>query len=124
MTTERDMTSPEELQDLKQEIRALRNEVKRLNDHRFIKVQNSTRRMLTFQLLRGLALGLGTVIGASVLVSVLAFFLAQINFIPIVGEWAQDFAQQIEAEVAANRGETGSVDGTAAPDGSIEPDGN
>ncbi|MDU8943823.1 DUF5665 domain-containing protein [Ovoidimarina sediminis] len=109
---------------LRDEIRGLRAEVKRLNDHRFIKVQNSTRRMLTFMLLRGLALGLGTVIGASVLVSVLAFVLAQINFIPIVGEWAQDFARQIEAELAANRGEPPPVEGEANPDGSIAPKGD
>lgn len=88
---------------LEAEIRALRQEVQRLNEHRFIQVQNSTRRMLTMSLMRGLALGLGTVIGASVLVSVLAYLLAQIDFIPIIGEWATDFANQIEAEVQGNQ---------------------
>ena len=90
-------------QALMEEIRALRQEVARLNNHRFIRVQNSMPRLLGFQLMRGLALGLGTVIGASALVSVLAFFLAQIDFLPIIGEWATDFARQIEAEVEANR---------------------
>ncbi len=89
-----------EIEALRREISGLRKEVQRLNDHRFVQVQNSTRRMLTLQLMRGLALGLGTVIGASVLVSLLAFFLSQIDFIPIIGEWAKDFAQQIEAEMA------------------------
>ena len=84
--------SQSDFAELRDEIRSLRAEVQRLNDHNFIKVQNSTRRMLTFMLMRGLALGLGTVIGASVLVSILAFVRAQIDFIPIIGEWAQNFA--------------------------------
>ena len=109
--------------ELRDEIRSLRAEVQRLNDHRFIKVQNSTRRMLTFMLMRGLALGLGTVIGASVLVSILAFVLAQIDFIPIIGEWAQNFAAEIQAELDAKRGLPATVDGTANPDGSIAPEG-
>lgn len=90
-------------EDLTAEIRALRKEVAKLNEHRFIKVQNSTPRLLWFQLLRGLALGLGTVIGASALVSLVAFALAQIDFIPIVGEWAADLARQIEAEVTSDQ---------------------
>ena len=84
---------------LETEIRALREEVQRLNAHRFIQVQNSTRKMLAMSLMRGLAMGLGTVIGASVLVSLLAYLLAQIDFIPIIGDWATDFATQIEAEL-------------------------
>jgi hypothetical protein len=55
--------------------------------------------MLAFQFVRGLALGLGTVVGASVLVSVLAFALAQIDFVPIVGEWAAIFAEEIGREI-------------------------
>lgn len=101
--------------ELASELRALRKEVRRLNDHRFIRVQNSVPRMLGFMLLRGLALGLGTVIGASVLVSILIFFLSQIDFIPIIGDWASDFAEQIAAEVGQD------VPAEANEDGSIEP---
>jgi len=97
------MTQAPDQPDLTEEIRALRREVARLNDHRFIRVQNSVPRLLMFQLMRGLALGLGTVIGASVLVSVLAYALAQIDFLPIIGDWAADLARQIEAEVTANQ---------------------
>lgn len=105
---------------LEEEIRQLRKELQTLNNHRFIRVQNSSRRMLTFQLMRGLALGLGTVIGASVLVSILAYVLAQIDFIPIIGEWAKDFASQIEAEMGTRQTP---VEAEANPDGSIAPEG-
>ena len=111
---------------LEAEIRALRRELATLNRHRFIRVQNSLPRLVLFQFLRGLALGLGTVVGASVLVSVIAFFLAQIDFIPIVGDWAGEIARQIEDELGGRRGD-GDPSPAAMPDGSIEPaptDGN
>ena len=88
-------------EDLAREIAALRRELARLNAQRFIRIQNSEGRMLLVQFLRGLALGLGTVVGASALVSVVAYFLAQIDFIPIVGEWALELADQIQAQDAA-----------------------
>ena len=84
---------------LKDEIAALRKEIERLNNHRFIRIQNSMPRLIGFQFLRGLALGLGTVVGASVLVSIVGYFLAQIDFLPIVGDWAASIAEQIGEEI-------------------------
>jgi hypothetical protein len=78
------------------EIAALRAEVARLNAHRFVRDLNSPLRMLAFTFARGLALGLGTVLGASILVSVSVYLLAQINFLPIIGEWASEIAREIE----------------------------
>ena len=102
------------------EIAALRREVAVLNGHRFIRDQNSIPRMIAVQFTRGLALGLGTVVGASVLVSIVAYFLSQIEFLPIVGDWALDLADQIQAQVEANKSGTPSnVD--AAPDGDTPP---
>jgi hypothetical protein len=94
-------TAPEEAT-LAAEIKALRREIETLNGHRYIRVQNSLPKMMGYQLLRGLALGLGTVIGASVLVSLLAYSLSQIDFIPIVGDWAAEIAQQILAETGSD----------------------
>ena len=54
--------------------------------------------MLGFQFIRGLAFGLGSVLGATVLVSILVYFLAQIDFIPIIGEWAQEILIAIKPE--------------------------
>jgi hypothetical protein len=82
--------------DLVQQIAALRAEVARLNAHRFVRNMNSPARMLMFQFARGLALGLGTVVGASILVSVLVYLLSQVDFIPILGDWAAEIAREIE----------------------------
>jgi len=81
---------------LHSEIARLRAEVSRLNAHRFIRVHNSWAHLIGFQFLRGLAFGLGTVVGASLLLSVVAWFLAQMDFVPILGDWAVIIAQEIE----------------------------
>lgn len=81
--------------DMTEEISALRQELARLNAHRFIRMHNSLAGLVTFRFLSGLAFGLGTVVGATILVSLLALFLSTIDFIPIIGEWAGEIAQQI-----------------------------
>ncbi len=82
--------------DLNEEMRRLREEVAMLNAHRFIRVQNSIPRLLAFNFARGLAFGFGTVVGASFLVSVVVYSLSQIDFIPVIGEWASQIADQIQ----------------------------
>lgn len=92
------MTAPHD-DPLQRELSRLRHELATLNAHRFICIQNSVPRMLAFQMARGLAFGLGTVIGASALVSVIAFLLTQVDFIPIIGDWAAEIAQQMQREL-------------------------
>ena len=82
-------------EDLMRELHALRAELHRLNSHRFIRVHNSVPRMLAFNFARGLAVGLGTVLGASVLLSLLVWGLSQIEFLPIIGEWAAQISRQM-----------------------------
>ncbi|MEL6586555.1 MAG: DUF5665 domain-containing protein [Pseudomonadota bacterium] len=84
---------------LQQEVAALRREVAELNGHRWLRVHNSMPRLLVFQLFRGLAFGLGTVLGASALISILAWSLSQIDFIPIIGDWAVELIDLIQPQV-------------------------
>lgn len=81
-----------------EELRALRQELHVLNQHRFIRIQNSIPRLLAFNFARGLALGLGTVVGASVLLSIVIWSLSQIEFLPIIGEWASEIARMMQEE--------------------------
>lgn len=84
-------------EDVRAELRALRKEVARLNSHRFVQMHNSVPKLLFFNFSRGLAFGLGTVLGASVLISALAWSLSQVEFLPIIGGWASEIARQMEA---------------------------
>ncbi|MFW2543065.1 DUF5665 domain-containing protein [Primorskyibacter sp. 2E107] len=87
---------PERSEQFHQDLTRLADEVHRLNRHRFIRVQNSFVRLILFQFVRGLALGLGTVIGASALVSVIVLLLSQVEFIPILGNLATQIIQEIQ----------------------------
>jgi hypothetical protein len=80
---------------LEQQLESLRAEVSKLNAHRFIALHNKPVKLLGFQFLRGLAFGLGSVFGATFLVSVVVYFLSTIDFLPIIGDWATQIADQI-----------------------------
>ncbi|WP_292019161.1 DUF5665 domain-containing protein [Maritimibacter sp. UBA3975] len=90
--------------DLTAEVRNLRSEVAKLNQHRYIRLHDSLVQLGLFQVYRGLAFGLGSVLGATILVSVAAYLLAQIDFIPIIGDWAGDIAREIDADNAESYG--------------------
>lgn len=80
---------------LSQEVAALRNEVQRLNSHRFILLHDSLWKLGLFQLYRGLAFGLGSVLGATILVALVVQMLSSVNFIPVIGDWAQQLIDHL-----------------------------
>ena len=79
-------------------------ELETLNKHRFIRVHNSLWRLILFQFTRGLAFGLGSVLGASILVSLVVWWLYQFEFIPIIGDFAKQLIKWIEIPVSNVRG--------------------
>jgi hypothetical protein len=86
--------------DLVTEVAALRAEVRKLTTHRFMRIQNSFWKLLLYQFTNGMMVGLGTVLGATILVSVFAYFLSQIELLPIIGDWATEVIRQIEEQRA------------------------
>lgn len=80
---------------LEEEVRALRQELTFLREHRMFQLYQSVPRILLFRFASGMAVGLGTVIGATVLLSLIVWSLSQIEFIPIIGEWAVRIASEI-----------------------------
>ena len=83
-------------QGLQQEVSTLRRELERLNSHKMLQLYGSTRRLLWHQFLRGLAFGLGSVMGATILVSVLVYVLSFVDFVPVLGEWAAEVVRIVE----------------------------
>lgn len=78
------------------EIASLRAELQTLNKHRFIRVHNSMVKLILFQLVRGIAFGLGGVLGATVVLSIVIWSLSQINFVPIIGDYATQVIELIQ----------------------------
>ena len=70
--------------------------IETLNDHNLMRIYSSSRRIIWTNFLRGLAFGLSSVIGASILVYITVQVLAQIEFIPILGDWALRLISEIE----------------------------
>jgi hypothetical protein len=70
--------------------------IETLNDHNLMRIYSSSQRIIWTNFLRGLAFGLGSVIGASILVYITVQILAQIEFIPILGDWALRLISEIE----------------------------
>lgn len=82
--------------DLARAMQNLSKEVARLNEHRFTRIHNSMIGLIWYQFLRGLAFGLGTAIGATLLVSVLVLFMRQIEVVPILGDLASRIIEEIQ----------------------------
>ena len=82
--------------ELRDEVAALRHEVSLLNSHKFVTLHNSFWKLLGYRFASGLALGLGTVLGGSILLSFLVIALTSIDFIPVIGEWAAKIAAEME----------------------------
>ncbi|MEN9060603.1 DUF5665 domain-containing protein [Ponticoccus litoralis] len=85
----------EDLDRLHRDLGRPADEVGAFNAHRLVRVHNNVWRLMWWQFLRGLAFGLGTVVGATALVSVVALILGQIEFIPIIGEIARAIIEEI-----------------------------
>ena len=77
-------------------IEKLEQAIKKFSQHNFFTMYESIWSIIFFSLIRGLASGLGWVIGATLLVSILTFFLSQIEFIPIIGNWVSRLIEQIQ----------------------------
>jgi hypothetical protein len=86
---------------LEAEVRALRQELTMLREHRMFVLYQSVTRVLLLRFASGMAVGLGTVIGATVLLSLIVWSLSQISFIPIIGEWAAQISRAISEEGGA-----------------------
>ena len=85
---------------MKKEEENIKNLEKSLNKilkHNFFKIYSSFWKLLLISLLRGLASGLGWVLGATILVSLLTYTLSQIEFIPILGDLVSRLIAEIEA---------------------------
>jgi len=79
-------------------LRSIESELKVLSQHKAVSLYNSVFKQLLLQFLRGIFLGLGTAMGATIVLSGLLFLLSQIEFVPIIGEWVQLVILEIKGE--------------------------
>lgn len=85
-------------QSLEAEVRALRDEVHRLNEQSFLRHHGSFWHAALWNLWRGLAYGLGTVLGATIVLSLLLRMLGSMDFVPVIGDWAERLIEEIQTD--------------------------
>jgi hypothetical protein len=98
---DRDPSPQDAPQSLEAEVQALRQELAYLREHKMFVLYQSVPRVLLFRFATGMAVGLGTVIGATVLLSLIVWSLSQIEFIPIIGDWAAEIARSMSEELGS-----------------------
>lgn len=102
---------------LTREVRELTKEIARLKDMDFMQVFNRPIKFFFYSFMKGLMVGLGSVLGASVLVALLIYLLTKISFVPIVGDFVKDIVQQIQVEQIFKSGQ---VSQSKAPQSSTQ----
>ena len=74
---------------------ATEHHLQKLSSHKLMAEYSSTRRQLFMQFMKGAAFGLGSVIGATVFVSLIIYLLSQVALLPIIGEWIKIIIDEI-----------------------------
>jgi hypothetical protein len=88
--------SSEQLTQVVNQVESINQQLDKLNNHKLILAYNSIPRLLWFHLLKGVAFGLGSVLGATVVLSTLVYLLSQMEFIPIIGEWVSAIIEVVK----------------------------
>ena len=78
------------------ELQKLNQSIDKLHTTRFITMHNSIWQLLWINFLKGVALGFGTIVGATVVLWIVVSILSQMDFIPIIGEWATRLIEILE----------------------------
>ena len=84
--------------ELIKEMQTLSKEVRKLKNLEFVKILNHPLKFMWFSFLKGVMVGFGSVLGASVLVAVFVYILAQISFVPILGDFVDDMFKELNIE--------------------------
>ncbi len=87
---------------LHRQVKNINDQLVSLNHHNLVVTYNSLPRFIWFSLLKGIAVGLGSVLGATVVLSALVFVLSQIEFIPVIGEWVTSILEVVQADLDKN----------------------
>lgn len=84
--------------ELVKEMKSLSTEIKKIKSLDYLKVFRNPWKFMWFSFLKGLMVGFGSMLGASVLVGFFIFLLAQISLVPFLGDFVEDIIAQISIE--------------------------
>lgn len=70
--------------------------IKIVASDKVVEIKASIGKMMVSSFLSGMAWGLGTVVGASFILTILIFFLSQLDTAPLVGHYISDILNYIQ----------------------------
>jgi len=85
---------------LAKEVNKLTKEVKNLKELEFVQILKKPFRLMWLSLLKGIMVGFGTVIGATVVVAFFIYLIGQISLVPILGDFIQDIINRVSPNTA------------------------
>ena len=77
-------------------IKELQKTLERIQQLGVVKINNSIVKIMGVSFLKGVAFGLGSLVGAGIVLSLLLYLLSQVEFIPVIGEWATQIINIVE----------------------------
>lgn len=89
-------TSPDHAGELLRAARSIDKHLESISRHPLLVSPPSLWRELAMHFSKGIAFGLGSVLGAGVVVSLVVYLLSQIQFVPIIGELIKQILAQIQ----------------------------
>ena len=82
------------------------HEVRELRRLHFFRKQRTWPQMIWYNVVRGMAFGFGSLVGATVIVSIVVWILSQMvsqfDFIPLLGEWVTKILEIVESSSGPN----------------------
>jgi len=88
--------------ELSKELKELTHEIQKLKSLEFIQVLKHPWKLMGLSLLKGIMIGFGSVLGATVLVAIFVYLLAQMSLVPVVGDFVKSVITQIESTQTVN----------------------
>jgi len=81
--------------ELAKEIRILSKEIARMKDMEVIQIFKNKWKFLGLSLVKGIAVGFGSVLGATLFIYIFVYLLAQLSVIPVIGDWVKDVISEV-----------------------------
>ena len=83
-------------EDILIELQLAKQELEKLNAHKLVQATNTLSGLLFFMFLKGIAFGFGTVVGATIVVSLLVYLLSPFELVPVVGDWVARVVEEVQ----------------------------
>ena len=81
--------------ELAKEIKILSKEIARMKDMEVIQIFKNKWKFIGLSFVKGIAVGFGSVLGATLFISLFVYILGQLSVVPVIGDWVKDVITEV-----------------------------